>query len=745
MEAPRLTIDAVYEWGEGGPSIQKRILWIDVCLNSAWLIDINDPKAHVYAVDCASIELGLEEGYIRQVDDPYQNLRLPDDAFSAARIAQRNANWAAMEILLASEPDIRFDRLERGKLIQQISSRDKTDPLYLSKKYAYVLWRQYCQRGQSPNALFGDRHKSGWNTARRREKPPSKKLGRDRDGDTPEKRRAGFVVTAEAEATLHRIGCLYYKTRDRISKKNRSWREALDVGCRRFYKKGWKLKGKERVEDMPPQSSLPTIAQLKRAFYKKENAAKVFRKRAGERASNLRHRALHGDQRDISSRPMQLVQADAQTAKIYLVHRVTRLLLGRPTIVMLRCTMTRLIVGFAVTFEYESWAAYRLAIINMVTDKVDYCARHGIEIHLDEWPARHWPNGILSDNGAMIAKYGLPWRKAFNVQLFHAGSGQADKKAVIESGFDDLNRELVFNLPGAVLTESSDPDSDPVTRKYKESASLDPEEFEQAVIHYSLDYNRRVVKDYPFTDAMKGGIVNPIPVDLWQWGIRHSSGDLRPGNPDLARAHCLTREQATVTHRGIRFRGRYYNCERSLAENWQERARINGVWSVEVAFDHNDLSVIFLCRMHDRGPNDPYLELCSPKKLRGERADISLAELLQDRSSHKDLIRDLSEDRPQKAADYQAKIRQITKGACKRTAERLNGEKQGVDNLRSRRAIGIAEEREMRARAFDKVTDSALPNPEDDADSLDSSTEFPTAGDLDFALIEQALNRGGEA
>jgi hypothetical protein len=745
MEPPRLTIDAVYEWGDGAPSVQKRILWIDVCVNTVWLIDINDPKAHVYAVDCAIIDSGLEEGYIREVDDPFEYLCLTDDAFSAARIAQRDANWSAMEILLDSEPEIRFDRVERGKLIQQISSRRKTDPLYLSRKYSYVLWRQYCQRGQVPNALLGDRNKAGWTTARRHEKPPNKKLGRDRDGDTPQKRRAGFVVTAEAEATLHRIGCLYYKTRNRISKKKRSWREALDVGCRRFYKKGWKLKGKERVEDMPPQSSLPTIAQLKRAFYKKENAAKVFQKRAGERASNLRHRALHGDQRDISSRPMQLVQADAQTAKIYLVHRVTRLLLGRPTIVMLRCTMTRMIVGFAVTFEYESWAAYRLAIINMVTDKVDYCARHGIEIHEGEWPARHWPNGVLSDNGAMIAKHGLPWRKALNVRLFHTGSGRPEMKAVIENGFADLNRELVFNLPGAILTEASDPDSDPITRKYKESASLDPEEFEQAVIYYCLDYNSRVVKKYRLTDAMKGGIVNPIPIDLWQWGIRHSSGKLRPGNPELARLHCLSREAAKVTPEGIHFRGRDYECKRSLAENWQEQARINGVWDVEVAFDHNDLSVIFLGRVDARRPDDPYLEPCTPKRIQGERADISLAELLQDQSAHKKLIGDLSEDRPQKAADYQAKIRQITKGACKRTAKRLNGEKQGVDNLRSRRAIGIAEEREMRAQVFGKVTDSALSNPADDEDSLDSSSEFPTAGDLDFALIEQALDRGGEA
>ena len=674
---------------------QKRVLWIDETLDWAVLIDIRAPQAKEYFQDCTLLQDGLDDGTIIEADDLYRDLTFTAESYSDARRKVRDENADAMRVLTGAPPEQRFDRKLRAGLIRQITSRSKDDPLYRSKKHAYRLWRRWCQRGQVDNTFLGDYQNGGWSTEKRRQNPPKNKLGRNRKVGP---KRAGVVLTPPIEDKLFLIGRLYFNTRDPRSKKKRNWREAHEIGCRRFFRLGWKKEDGVRVEIMPPKDKLPSVGQLKRVFYSRMHADEIARKRAGERAYNLKHRPLHGDQREVSWGPMHLVQIDAQVGKIYLVHRnpAFRHVVGRPTIVLAKDTMSRMIVGIAITFEHESVAAYKLCLINMATDKVHFYDSFGIQISEDEFPVRGLADGYLSDNGAMIAEAMSEFQKATRIRFLNCGGDRPDMKPVVESGFHDLNEKLVFTLPGAVLSESTDPDADPATKRYKENATLDIDEFTRAVLYYVRDHNRRVLVDYPMTDAMKGA-VNPIPLELFNWGIRVLSGAQRGVSAETVLAHCLTRGRARVTREGIIFKQKSYECERSNGEHWQNIAKDHQEWWEDILYNPDNLANIYLPRDKQRKPGEPILERCWRTRARGENTAISLTELLKEQEFHETLVNELSQGRPQRAADLNAHIQQIVKGASEKTRAALHGQKQSTDNLKIKRAIAIAEEREASA------------------------------------------------
>jgi hypothetical protein len=60
----------------------------------------------------------------------------------------------------------------------------------------------------------------------------------------------------------------------------------------------------------------------------------------------------------------------------------------------------------------------------------------------------------------------------------------------------------------------------------------------------------------------------------------------------------LSRESATVTQKGILFRGNYYSCKEIEQKDWLARAAINGNFDVEVRFTPKNLDEILVQDNH---------------------------------------------------------------------------------------------------------------------------------------------------
>jgi putative transposase len=731
MNVPRLCINSVYRFDPDLEAYRdERILWLDDAAGSAAMIDVRSEKAKLHFIECRSLDEQLDDGSLVEVEDPYSYLMMTDDSYSEVRRKERDSNAAAMALLTEAPPEELFSRAERGKLIRQIGSRAKDDPERRNPKTVYDLLRRYWQRGQMANAFLSDRHLGGWHKEEREADPVKQENGQRRKGatDAPKTR---FTLTRLNEEILVKIGRLYWRTRKKNGKK-RSWKEALQKGYERFFAKGWKTVDGVRVPILPPTCMLPNVGQLKRAYYKNTHIEEIARKREGTRKYNLKYRALRGDQRKLAWGPMHFVQMDTQTLKIYAVDVRTREVIGRPSVTMGRDTMSRLITGFSLTIGCERAMQYKLTYLHMAEDKVVYCKQLGIDITPDEWPCCHIPSGCLVDNGAGNSKAFHGLNKALKTRFYNTAGSRPDMKPIIESGFNDLTNKLISQLPGAVLIESTDPDSDPATKKYIEQASLDMGEIERAIVYYILDYNQRVLEDYPLTDAMRN--VDPIPIQLWNWGIKQGAPRRRP--IELVRLHCLSKGTARVTPEGIIFEQKSYECERCIAEGWQTRARLRGTWKIDVLFDERNLANIYLRRdMETRSLTDPYVETCWRTRVTGERVDVSLDDLRREQKLHRARLESLAQDRPQRAAEFNAKVTNIADGAERKTAIARLGQKQSREGMGERQKTALREEwQNIKPLVEPHVGPAAVPPIPNSADD-ESIDDLPAENTSDYDLV----------
>lgn len=735
MNPPRLGINMVLRLDIGKRTERlTRLLAIDDAGIEAVLIDIDNPKARVYFAECKDLEGALIAGKAAEAKDPYAKLWKPDFMFSAARRKERDQNFAAMSTLLDAPPEKRFDRKWRGQEIRRIAAREADSPLHRNRTHSFSLWRRYCQRGQRKNALLSDRDNAGWTKEQRQTHVYTARPGRRHLNESREQTRKRFIVTDHDSDILFQMGVLFYRTRQKNGKR-RTWKEALQLGCEKFYCVGWRVDEHGiRTPIMPPKRLLPSVRQFRHHYLKRSRLTDDLLKRNGPKRFNRKHRPLTGDQRNLATRPLELVQLDTQTAKIYLINPINGELAGRPTITMGRCTATRLICGFCLSWEFESSITYLLTLENLMMDKVEYCASLGYQILPEDWPCHHYPTATLSDNGPDASKWVKEMKSGLDINPFNTGGSRPDMKPVIESGFDDLNEKLIFSLPGAVLTESEEPDADPATKKYKEQARLTLRELERLIVNYILDYNSRVLEEYPLSDAQRRSRVPPIPKALWHWGVANSNGKLKPGDPDTARLHCLQRGKGRVTRAGIVFKRKKYQCLSGIQLEWHEKASLCA-WDIEVFYDPRNLECVYIRKAAGAQVEEgDALEPCLRTGTVGEAVDFSLADLVRADHSRSQFLDELQQDDPQRKADFNAAVGKIVKPASARKAP-PKAEGQSLRN--SRYAV-----RELERQQIHPVATSISPVHSPNGDGFDDEVENDP-GSSDYANVLSLIGAHG--
>jgi putative transposase len=277
-------------------------------------------------------------------------------------------------------------------------------------------------------------------------------------------------------------------------------------------------------------------------------------------------------------------------ADVYLVHRVNRdWCIGKPVVYVVLDVFSHLITGLYVGLEGPSWLGAMMALENACSDKVEYCARHGITILPEEWPAHHLPEHITADRGELIGKKPENFIKTLWVDIENLPAFRPDWKPFIERQFKTLNEDFIHWLPGAVKERNLERGK----RHWAEDALYDLEEFEQLLIHEVLIYNNyREVTTLQRDRNMVADDVPPIPIHLWNWGRSRSYGHLRTIERDILRLNLLPLETVTVTEKGIPFHGRHYSCETAIRENWF--VRDGKMRKVQIHQDPRNVDKLFL-------------------------------------------------------------------------------------------------------------------------------------------------------
>jgi len=570
-----LAVNGVLKAAESGQLY--RVLWISPERSKTYIFNMETlemPYLTVYSdlqKQVTDGEFSIEE------TDPYLIIAM-DYELSDKEIKVRDEIWEIMKTAVSEEPRI-FTKNGRGELLAEITASSGKNLMTLHR-YLKAYW----QRGKTRGAFVPQFRKRG--AAGKERRVGDSKRGRPRKyGDN-----TGVNVDGATKAVFDRAVKKYYHTR-----KGNTLKSAYDRMIKEHYTRFViEPNGKAKAELI--SENVPTIGQFRYWYNKQYNIREKITTRKGEAKFNLNHRAIVGKSDYGIMGPSAKYEIDATIGDIYLVSRFNRAdIIGRPVIYGVIDVFSRMVAGMYVGLEGPSWAGMMMAIANAASDKVKYCAEYGVEITEGEWPCRGVPIAIRGDRGELESKAADTLVNALNVRVENAPPFRADMKGIVEQHFNTINGIAMAFLPGYVKKDEQERGS----KDYRLDAVLDVHQLTKILIQSVLYHNNHhLLENYERVEEMIADNIAPVPLDMWNWGISRYAGALRTFPEEAVRLALMPADTATVTPKGIRFKGMYYLCERAAAEHWFETARAKKSWRVDISYDPRNMSTIYV-----RGPN----------------------------------------------------------------------------------------------------------------------------------------------
>jgi Integrase core domain/Mu transposase, C-terminal len=403
----------------------------------------------------------------------------------------------------------------------------------------------------------------------------------------------GINVTEETKMTFRVAISQFYHT-----SKKRSLVAAYEKMIQEYYSEDDLSNYDYLHGSIPIQDRIPTLRQFK-YWYELEygqNVEKKISTRIGKREYQQNYRPITGNSTSEVIGPGSRYQVDATIGDVYLVSSYNRKwIIGRPIIYVVIDVFSRMITGVYVGLEGPSWLGMMMALANTATDKVEYCQQYGIDITEDEWPCHHIPDAILGDRGELISKNSNIVTKNLNIKIENAAPFRPDWKGIVERRFGIITEKIKPFIPGAIDIDFNQRGG----CDYRLKSKLDLDQFTQIIILMILHHNNQhMLDDYPRTVEMIADEVLPIPAALWKWGIVHCSGRLRTLDPDIIKLNLMPRGNATITEKGIKFKGIYYTCDRADREMWFSNARAGSLSraekKLEVSYDPRKTDYIYI-------------------------------------------------------------------------------------------------------------------------------------------------------
>ncbi|WP_342574414.1 DNA-binding protein [Solibacillus sp. FSL K6-1781] len=614
-----------------------RILWIDSGNVILYILELDNAKAFPEKKRVSEIsELIIIGDWIKIIDSSYDVI--VSNEYEKKHYEARDAAWAIIEAIVKEEPVI-YEKSIRTKLIKE--TQEKYQVSYPTvRKYLYKYW----SRGKTLDALLPDYKYSGG-------KGKEKKAGDSKRGRPPVYGVKGINVDEDTKRIFRLAIEKYYLT----SKQN-NLTAAYKFMVKQFYVENIYFEnGVEKVL-LKDEDFLPTLAQFKYWYQKEYNVTEILIARKGEKRFNKDHRAVLNTSQSEVFGPGSRYQIDATSADVYLVSEVNRnWIIGRPILYLVMDVFSRMVVGMHIGLEGPSWKGASMALTNVITDKKQYCAQYDIEINEEDWPTRQLPEILLADKGEFEGYNVERLIKAFNLHVENAASYRADWKGIVEKQFDLVQRKVKPLLPGYVDIDFQERGA----KDYRLNAILTLREFTQILIKQVLQHNKKhYLKTYVRERDLVADDVQPIPIDLWNWGIRNRTGKLRSFPEELVKLQLLPRESATVNYKGNQFKGISYSCEKAIKENWFENARMKGSWKIEIAYDPVNMSHFYFVN-----ESSGYFEECYMLEVSKRYEGLSLHEINYWRMAEKIAEHGQHHNQLQKDVDYFADVEAIIKQA----------------------------------------------------------------------------------
>ncbi len=559
-----------------------RLLHVDRSGGRCWLINTSD-DSWPYPIPTAVLEERFERGELAvELDDKWAANRIGMHETDTEAAKRHEKRYRLIEPLVRGENEAAvFIPRVRAQLIRKRLGDCQTTRQTLS-----ALLKVFWKRGMTYTALGTDYHKCG-HRGKERNFEGLAKAGRKRR-ITP---GTGMGVNDDVRKKL-KSGVDFY-----LRRKDVSMEKAYDKIIDLYYSHRLVDDNGKKFVVQVPENERPTLRQFRHFLENDESYQSRRIRRGGQKNWDLNERSLLGTNTGDVQGPGDRFQVDATVADVYLVSQFDRRrIVGRPVIYFAIDVFSRLITGVYVGFEGPSWVGAMMVLVNMVTSKADFCRRIGLDIDEEEWPSYEAPKRILADRGELASvELGKNIVDKLRIDIENASPGRPDLKALVERRFGIVPAIFKQFTPGYVEADSGErgaPD-------YRLNATLNLAEFTQLVVHAVIEHNNEPIKKYVPPARMIVEGLEPTPVELWNWGIRHLSGALKRISVEEMMLNVMPMEKAKITSHGIFFKGGYYSSPTALREDWFAMAR-RKEWKVDVSFDPRDMGTVYLRDVHSK-------------------------------------------------------------------------------------------------------------------------------------------------
>lgn len=555
---------------QGEQDLQKleRIVWIDQENQWCYVVNVISPS-FPYRLDIADIEQKIKSGeLINATIDPFF-IAEQEEELSEIEIQKRNFAWEIINYIYRT-PDI-FVAKWRANIIRNASSEYR-----VSEKTIRHYLKRYWARGMGKNSLLPD-----YGVKQKKDRVYKKKAGRPTVYPSSIKRE---TVNDEWKKLFRFSLEKYYFIKSKPSLK---------------YAYQQMLKDYFSIEDIDTNykvlnimEAIPSFDQYYYWFRKWYKSEYSVLKREGIKEFLQNHRAITGSATE-DAMGIGVYAVDGTIGDIYLVSSLDKnRVIGRPIIYLLVDIYSRCIAGISVSIENMSGDSLRTALANTFENKKEFCKRTlDLDIGDDEWPIHYLPHTLLADRGSeLLSEQLTSIVENLNIKIQNTGKNRPELKGVCEGYFGLLQQHLLPFLPGAVQKDFNKRG----VQDYRKNAVLNLNEYTRILVRCVIYYNRRFIKDYPLTKNMIEDKVPPIPIEIFKWGLKRGTGQLKTMTTDLIRGSVMPYANATCTAKGILFQGLHYSSSKALKEGWFTKARTHGSFKLQVQYDPQNMFEIYL-------------------------------------------------------------------------------------------------------------------------------------------------------
>lgn len=588
-----LSLNQLIEFEEpDGPTIH-RIIHVDYEARKVVLFEVNSKKSLPNWVDFDELERRFLDQKARALNnDVLQPPFLPDDQLTLAARRARDCRLKVILPLVSPQADPSMPILrdaQRGQMIAETVARYGT-----AKDKIYRWLRAWWRHGQLENGLLPNFKNCGRGSYA---KPGAKRgrklspLSKSHDG------HVGANVDARTRKLIIRGARLFWSAKRGGTERTK--RDAYQLTLQTFFYKRLEMRNgvltpivREGIDD---DNRLPTFGQWNyhvEQHLKKQGALEA---RYNERELALKRRAVLGSSEHLSRGPGDLYLIDATVADVYLLSSYDkRWVIGRPVLYLVVDHFSRMVAGMHVAFEGPNWTGAMMALANAFTDKVAFCVQHGVEITHADWPCDVAPNRLTADRGEVISEHADYIVPGFRMAVQNTPPFRAEFKSFVEGQFKITNETGIKRMPGWVdkLKDRGGPD-------YRLDATLDLKAFTQLIIKLILHNNRTrgITSNVPLGFPL-GEWDNPVPLELWDWGLANASPSVRRFAIEDVHRNLLPTYDAIHTRYGLSVMGGrlHYTTPRAISESWFVKAPTRGGRTEKLAIDPWDVSVAFLRR-----------------------------------------------------------------------------------------------------------------------------------------------------